>query len=62
MLALIDYVVAAALRSDEQVLRHDLSLDFPDDGAEARLAQLSTALQRSAEEAEAAAVEAVCQQ
>ena len=60
VLALIGYGVAAGLGTDEQVLRHDLSLDFPDETTKDRLAQLSAALERIAEEAETAAVEAVC--
>lgn len=46
---------------DGRCLRHDLSLSIRDEVTEARLARLSAALERVAEEAEAAAGEAVCQ-
>ena len=60
VLALIGYGMAANLGSDEQVLRHDLSLDLPDEGTEARLTSLAAALERIADQAELAAVQAVC--
>lgn len=58
--ALIGYGMAANLGSDEQVLRHDLSLDLPDEGTAARLSSLAAALERIADQAELAAVQAVC--
>ena len=61
VLALIGYAMAAHLGSDEQVLRHDLSLDFPNQDTEARLEQLARALESIADEAEVAAVKAVCE-
>ena len=59
VLANIGYCMAAGMGSDEQVLRHDLSVKFPDEGTEARLAALAAALEIIAEEAEVAAVLAV---
>ncbi|MFN7740607.1 MAG: hypothetical protein ACK5RA_10165 [Cyanobacteriota bacterium] len=59
VLANIGYCMAAGMGSDEQVLRHDLSIKFPDDGTDARVAALAAALESIAEEAEVAAVLAV---
>ena len=41
------------------MLRHDLSVKFPDQGTDARLAALAAALESIAEEAEVSAVLAV---
>ena len=61
VLANIGYCMAAGMGTDEQVLRHDLSLEFPDEGTEARLAALAAALESIADEAEVSAVQAVCE-
>ena len=45
MLANIGYCMAAGMGSDEQVLRHDLSVKFLDEGTDARLAALAAALE-----------------
>ena len=45
VLANIGYCMAAGMGTDEQVLRHDLSVKFPDQGTDARLAALATALE-----------------
>ena len=59
VLANIGYCMAAGMGTDEQVPRHYLSVKFPDEGTEARLAALAAALECIAEEAEVAAVLAV---
>ncbi len=59
VLANIGYCMAAGMGTDEQVLRHDLSVKFPDEGTDARLAALAAALESIAEEAEVSAVLAV---
>jgi hypothetical protein len=59
VLANIGYCMAAGMGTDEQVPRHYLSVKFPDEGTEARLAALAAALESIAEEAEVAAVLAV---
>lgn len=59
VLANIGYCMAAGMGTDEQVLRHDLSVKFPDEGTDARLAELAAALESIAEEAEVSAVLAV---
>ena len=59
MLAHIGYCMAAGMGTDEQVLRHDLSVAFRDEGTEARLAALAAALESIADEAEVSAVLAV---
>lgn len=59
VLANIGYCMAAGMGTDEQVLRHDLSVKFPDEGTEARLAALAAALESIADEAEVSAVLAV---
>ena len=61
VLAKIGYCMAAGIGSDEQVLRHDLGVEFPDEGTEARLAALAAALKSIADEAEVSAVQAVCE-
>ncbi|MFM7549144.1 MAG: hypothetical protein ACKO8I_09790 [Cyanobacteriota bacterium] len=61
VLAKIGYCMAAGMGTDEQVLRHDLSVEFPDEGTEARLASLAAALESIADEAEISAVQAVCE-
>jgi hypothetical protein len=55
----IGYCMAAGMGTGEQVLRHDLSVKFPDEGTEARLAALAAALESIADEAEVSAVLAV---
>ena len=59
VLANIGYCMAAGMGTDEQVLRHDLSVAFRDEGTEARLAALAAALESIADEAEVSAVLAV---
>ena len=59
VLANIGYCMAAGMGTDEQVLRHDLSVKFPDEGTDARLAALAAALESIADEAEVSAVLAV---
>ena len=59
VLANIGYSMAAGMGTDEQVLRHDLSVKFPDEGTDARLAALAAALESIADEAEVSAVLAV---
>jgi phage tail protein X len=59
VLANIGYCMTAGMGTDEQVLRHDLSVKFPDEVTDARLAALAAALESIAEEAEVAAVLAV---
>ena len=59
VLANIGYCMAAGMGTDEQVPRHYLSVKFPDEGTEARLAALAAALESIAEEAEVSAVLAV---
>jgi len=61
VLAKIGYCMAAGMGTDEQVLRHDLSVEFPDEGTEVRLAALAAALESIADEAEVSAVQAVCE-
>ena len=61
VLAKIGYCMAAGMGTDEQVLRHDLSVEFPDEGTEVRLAAPAAALESIADEAEVAAVQAVCE-
>ena len=61
VLAKIGYCMAAGMGTDEQVLRHDLSVESPDEGTEARLAALAAALESIADEAEVSAVQAVCE-
>ncbi len=45
VLANIGYCMAAGMGTDEQVPRHYLSVKFPDEGTEARLAALAAALE-----------------
>ena len=59
VLANIGYCMAAGMGTDEQVLRHDLSVKFPDEATDARLAALAAALESIADEAEVSAVLAV---